>query len=1099
MTTVSLATITDLHASWDALLKAAPSVYVTRHPTISEVTGKQNLVIKLNGGTTEGTNMFTYAVTTAKTVNITPSSIGAAALSHTHTLSQISDLHANWDAILKAAPTAHITRWPSWSEVTNKPTWIGSTAPVYSWSDIEDKPTVFTTNIASISDLHSSWDAVLKAQKPAWLTSVSLATISDLNSSWDALLKAAPSAYVTRWPTAAEVGALTQTSADARYLLKSAYTAADVLAKIKTVDGSGSGLDADTLDGVHNGSVTANHIYLAGGISDFNTLMGNGIYSWGFNIANQPANYGAVLQFSNVNNPVPGTQNHWLTQLASSTNNRLYYRTRTNTGNWNSWRTIAFTSDNVASATRLQTARTINGTSFDGTANITTVKWGTARTLTLTGAVTGSVSIDGSGNISLATAYSTGSAGPLDGRYALKGGSNATGTWPISISGSSVRITSTIYNSGSLASLTTAGCLYHAAGSNTVTDKPSGVDAFGLFTMQTASAWQGQILMSSNTATGLYWRTANNNFNGGWRTILDSSNYTTYTVTKTGGGASGTWGISITGNAATATNADTLDGRQGTSYGIMWGGMNTDTDKEADDTTSTSITDFLTRLNYSGIFGSKFGAMRGSWYYVGNTQYNTGVGTLEMAGTAVLNMSAYANTSADYKTLLFLEGSTGNMYSYVSQKQGTARWSRYAKTTDNVASATKLATARQINGTNFDGTANITTAKWGTARNIYIRDASQAHTGTAVSVDGSANEYLLLPSTITATLNGNASTASKWATARTLTLTGDATGSASMDGSANVSMSVNVADSDKLDGYHETSFFRSNISTLANETITNIPANRSGSYTLTHSGWNGSAFVFYAYSSNSTMAFMIKGGQSANVNLLTTTDSAASKWTDRGVLLTTSNYTSTLDSRYVNVSGDTMTGKLTWSMNGVTSSISPENVSYFHYRTTAQVGHWFDKSVRVQGEIYAGSGYDQKVWHAGNDGSGSGLDADLLDGTHKTGLLTSVASSSTTNLSVAVGGTTKSVADLYATYLDGVTLAGLRGLGYAMQVTTIDASSLDEDIWYPVTINLGQRDSVFIALIVSLDSGTKPSWSTHNSGFSVRKVWYSNGSGWGTN
>ena len=31
----------------------------------------------------------------------------------------------------------------------------------------------------------------------------------------------------------------------------SAYTGADVLAKIKTVDGSGSGLDADTLDGHH--------------------------------------------------------------------------------------------------------------------------------------------------------------------------------------------------------------------------------------------------------------------------------------------------------------------------------------------------------------------------------------------------------------------------------------------------------------------------------------------------------------------------------------------------------------------------------------------------------------------------------------------------------------------------------------------------------------------------------------------------------------------------------------------------------------------------------------------------------------------------------
>jgi hypothetical protein len=40
-----------------------------------------------------------------------------------------------------------------------------------------------------------------------------------------------------------------------------------------------------------------------------------------------------------------------------------------------------------------------------------------------------------------------------------------------------------------------------------------------------------------------------------WYKLLHSGNYTDYTVTKTGSGASGTWGINITGNAATATVA----------------------------------------------------------------------------------------------------------------------------------------------------------------------------------------------------------------------------------------------------------------------------------------------------------------------------------------------------------------------------------------------------------------------------------------------------------------------------------------------------------------------------------------------------------------
>lgn len=43
-----------------------------------------SLIIKLNGGSTEGTNLFTYDGSGAKTINITPGSIGAAASSHTH-------------------------------------------------------------------------------------------------------------------------------------------------------------------------------------------------------------------------------------------------------------------------------------------------------------------------------------------------------------------------------------------------------------------------------------------------------------------------------------------------------------------------------------------------------------------------------------------------------------------------------------------------------------------------------------------------------------------------------------------------------------------------------------------------------------------------------------------------------------------------------------------------------------------------------------------------------------------------------------------------------------------------------------------------------
>lgn len=117
------------------------------------------------------------------------------------------------------------------------------------------------------------------------------------------------------------------------------------------------------------------------------------------------------------------------------------------------------------------------------------------------------------------------------------------------------------------------------------------------------------------------------------------------------------------------------------------------------------------------------------------------------------------------------------------------------------------------------------------------------------------------------------------------------------------------------------------------------------------------------------------------------------------------------------------------------------------------------------------------------DGSGSGLDADLLDGTQKSGLLTSVASTAATNLSVTVGGTVKSVADLYATYLDGYN-----------NYNTITVGG-DADTYYPVVI---QGPSVYYpALLLNITRAyneTAPdSWntSTHKGGLTLCILWNS--------
>lgn len=441
-------------------------------------------------------------------------------------------------------------------------------------------------------------------------------------------------------------------------------------------------LNSDLLDGYHETSFfrARGSQTIASSIPTTTELSSNNNLSGNWNVT-YPGASGHLVQFNT------GSGNTRYMQFYSYYSGSLYWRNSTDsTLNTKSWKTIVDSANytgivlkigtatkgsatlpiylnagtptacsttlgvsitgNAATATKLQTARTINGTSFDGSANITTAYWGATRTITLSGAVTGSASVNGSQNVTITTTYQTGS---IDGRYVggkkraghgsqgtaytadtyssnfvnkafvayaergswayanngyittdtgvniplagtaifqwgasdtnktqlfitpmnnsgvsnpavnemlfytsngseyssgwsrvltnrnytiytvTKTGGGASGTWGISITGNAATANRIISHSISdtLANKTTPGYLYHAEGSNSVKDKPSGVDAFGVFTMQTASGWYGQLLMSSNTSTGLYWRTATS-LNGGWKKILDSSNYTAY-------------------------------------------------------------------------------------------------------------------------------------------------------------------------------------------------------------------------------------------------------------------------------------------------------------------------------------------------------------------------------------------------------------------------------------------------------------------------------------------------------------------------------------------------------------------------------------------
>lgn len=138
----------------------------------------------------------------------------------------------------------------------------------------------------------------------------------------------------------------------------------------------------------------------------------------------------------------------------------------------------------------------------------------------------------------------------------------------------------------------------------------------------------------------------------------------------------------------------------------------------------------------------------------------------------------------------------------------------YGDLTGNASTATKLQTIRKINGTDFDGSADITTTNWGTARNITIGNTKKSVNGSAdifwslteigasasdhthkyagsSSVAGAANSAVKL--TTARMINGTSFdgssdiTTAKWGTSRDITIGNK---KKPLDGSAAVAWSL---------------------------------------------------------------------------------------------------------------------------------------------------------------------------------------------------------------------------------------------------------------------------------------------------------------------
>lgn len=540
-----------------------------------------------------------------------------------------------------------------------------------------------------------------------------------------------------------------------------AYTKAEADVELAT------GLSTKTnLRGYSNGAVTE----ING--TDLNNLTESGTFM-GMNLINAPdASWWFIV--NQVHN------SNYITQIAyivTETSDRPRIRKKSN-GVWGAWQALQFTSDNSVSATKLQTARTIAGVAFDGTSNIS-IPAGNVGAYTKA-EVDSRIATTVGGNVASATKLQT--ARTING-VAFDGTSN------INIL-SNPEVT-TIPVNADLNDYPQAGFYGCPVSANVATLKncPTTV-AFTMITLAGNTSSDPsictQIISEYGTGAGskLYIRrkysgsetpwgswypigTADGTLQNGLYAQTASRLATARAITLTGGvtgsatfdGTSTTTiSTTITGNAPTATTATKLATARtiaGVSFdgtaniAIPAGNVGAYTKTEVDtalteglakktNTTGysngvvTLISGDLNDLAVSGMFmgpnlSNTPDGVSGKWWFiqsmVHNNLYRTQVayqftntntqqwqrnltnGTWQawrLVATTVDNVAS-ATKLQTARTIALTGGVTGS-----TTFDGSGNVSISATVTGNAPSATKLATARTINGTAFDGTSNIT-------------------------------------------------------------------------------------------------------------------------------------------------------------------------------------------------------------------------------------------------------------------------------------------------------------------------------------------------------------------------------------------------------
>ena len=264
--------------------------------------------------------------------------------------------------------------------------------------------------------------------------------------------------------------------------------------------------------------------------------------------------------------------------------------------------------------------------------------------------------------------------------------------------------------------------------------------------------------------------------------------------------------IKTVDGSSSGLDADLLDGQDGAYYrnatNINAGILDKARLPASVDANTTGNAATATKTTATAPTGSSAelmrGAMGGNDYFLIRIGGNADAGWSEIAtadnGTEPIYVRQYTGDFVTVaRTVTLLDGSGNTSF------PGSVSATEFSgPLTGNASTASALQTARTINNISFNGSANITVEPYveldtGTAATRYLTFVDSSTAGYQRLNMDSGLTYNPSTNVLGATISGNASTATKLQTARTIALSGDVTGSVAFDGSANATITAAIS------------------------------------------------------------------------------------------------------------------------------------------------------------------------------------------------------------------------------------------------------------------------------------------------------------------